>query len=187
MLRDIEFTEAGDTYHYGDDRRKPPLPLPSQERLQELFDYNPETGELRWKVSLSNRVRVGNVAGCIDTCGHRQIRIDGVVYMAHRLIWKLINGEDPGPELDHVNGRPGENHIDNIRKTTPSQNNANQGRRANNSSGFKGVWKTLYGYRAGIQHHGIQKTLGTCPTAELAHAAYKEAALKLFGPFANFG
>lgn len=59
----------------------------------------------------------------------------------------------------------------------------------NNKSGFKGVCRhkknNNFVASIGVDNKNIH--LGCFSTAEEAHAAYCEAATKLFGAFANFG
>ena len=69
-------------------------PLPSAQRLNELFVYSPETGKLTYKVK-RGRFQVGTLAGTVLKNGYRQVVIDRSNYYASRLIWKLQTGEDP--------------------------------------------------------------------------------------------
>lgn len=128
-------------------------PLPTQARLKELFLHDPETGEFVWKkrdraafatqsayISFVSRCEM-RVAGHIQE-GYRKIVVDGRQYLAHRLIWMFIHGEDvkyPEYEIDHVNGNRSDNRIQNLRKVTKSQNQRNGSMRINNSSGVIGV------------------------------------------------
>lgn len=57
----------------------------SQERLREVLDYNPETGEFRWKVATGPRAKIGAVAGRVVEDGYVRIKIDTHLYRAHRL------------------------------------------------------------------------------------------------------
>ncbi len=58
------------------------LPLPSQESLQELFDYDPNTGHLRWKIDRSPNARIGMIAGTPNSMGYRMVRVDGKMYIS---------------------------------------------------------------------------------------------------------
>jgi hypothetical protein len=56
-------------------------PLPSVEYLRERFDLDPET-----------RRHAGKAAGATHLDGHREVKIDGRAYRAHRIIWALEHG-----------------------------------------------------------------------------------------------
>ena len=76
---------------------------PSQARLRELFDYDPD-GFLVWRNRIgirecSNSRFVGKRAGSFGVSSglksFNQIRIDGTLYKASELIWIYHNGEIP--------------------------------------------------------------------------------------------
>jgi hypothetical protein len=96
------------------------------EQSREQLDYNPETGEFRWKVP-RNGVIVGAKAGTDCHDGYISIRIFGKRYMAHRLAWLHHYGEWPIGGLDHINGQRWDNRIVNLRLATPKQSAANRG------------------------------------------------------------
>ena len=105
------------------------IPLPSFDRLDELLVYDPDSGELRWKISRSN-MKAGSIAGSIQTLknGRRdwKIRIDGKYYISARIIWKLHHHVDPGIlTIDHVNRDPLNNRIVNLRLATAHEQNMN--------------------------------------------------------------
>lgn len=106
------------------------LPLPPQEVLREAFDYDAETGHLTWRYragapSPTNARDVGRRAGGLRGDGSRTVRVNGVAYAEHRIIWKLLTGQDPPCEIDHRNGDPADNSAANLRLATRSQNGAN--------------------------------------------------------------
>jgi hypothetical protein len=73
--------------------RKPRTKLTAV-RLRQVLAYNPATREFRWRVALSNRVRVGMVAG--GAYGRqRRIWIDGARYAATRLVVLYLTGKWP--------------------------------------------------------------------------------------------
>lgn len=62
----------------------------------------------------------------------------------HRDVWEKANGPIPdGMFIDHINGDPTDNRLENLRLATCSQNNMNMRRRKDNTSGVKGLyWHT---------------------------------------------
>jgi hypothetical protein len=169
-------------------------PLPSQEYLLECFDYSEGTGILLWKERPAHHFKsthrfktfMSQCAG--KPAGHKarngiNILLDRKCCRAHRLIYKLKTGFDPPCLLDHENTDFYDNRWVNIRPASYAQNTWNRGKTALNKSGYKGVFPCGKGYRA-----TIGKTyLGQFETAEAAYAAYCQAALERYGPFANFG
>lgn len=155
-------------------------PLPSQEELKRLFDYDSDAGVLRWRVSSSPKVKVGDIAGRKNK-GYIGVMISRKEYQAHRIAWKIVYGEDP-EEIDHINGVKHDNRIDNLRSCTRSQNAMNRGARR----GVKGVhWsKSSSKWRAAIQINGKRKHIGLFNCIKEAERAYKEAAEKHHGEFA---
>jgi hypothetical protein len=75
----------------------------SVDRVREMLSYDPETGEFRWKVSITNR-KAGSIAGRDIGNGYRYIRIDNVDYTAARLAWFYVNGEWPKGKVISLNG-----------------------------------------------------------------------------------
>jgi len=159
-------------------------PLPSQERLAELFTYNRTTGLLRRKTGPNK----GKAVGWRGTAGYLFASVDGAVYTVHRLIWCLVTGEDPGPrQIDHRNLKTGDNRWVNLRLATGSQNTGNTRKKSHNRSGYKGVsWSKIAGrWVAFIYADGRNRYLGYFDTREQAHAAYKAAADNHFGDYAR--
>jgi hypothetical protein len=155
------------------------LPLPSQEKLNSLFTYSVVTGELR-RINQSK-------TGTKHHTGYTHIRVDGTIYLAHRLIWRLVTGEDPGPlQVDHKDHDRTNNSWHNLRLATNSQNQCNRPKPALNSSGYKGVsyCKHTQKYLCQTIKDGF-KMASYHETAELAHAAYCKAAAELHGEYAR--
>ena len=85
--------------------------LPEQSLLLERLEYLPESGELRWKIPpRQSRIQAGDVWGSVmslkgsnGTRVHRMGRFLGVDYYAHRIIWRMVTGDDPGEmRVDHI-------------------------------------------------------------------------------------
>jgi len=162
-------------------------PLPSAQRIEELLSYEPETGKLYWKQAVTRWIKPGDEAG--TSSRHAvDVTIDKIKYRAHRVIWLLIHKKDPGEMMiDHIDGNPHNNKIDNLRVATAKQNQCNQKIRSDNTSGLKGVsWSAeRKKWQTGIQVNGKRVALGRFNTKEEAYAAYCEAARRLHGEFAR--
>jgi hypothetical protein len=147
------------------------------ERLCEVLSYEPEMGVLRWKVATSNRVRVGDVAGSPRKLGHWQVRIDGKIYLCHRVVWAIVHGVWPDGEIDHINGIASDNRLSNLRVVDRRTNSENKRRaHSNNIAGFLGVSQRPYGrFGASIISNGKFHWLGAFDTPSAASAAYVTA------------
>ena len=93
----------------------------TQFRLKELLDYLPDTGEFVWKIS-HPRAGKGRIAGAKDYHGYVVIRLDTVLYKAHRLAWLYVKGEWPEKGLDHINQNKSDNRIENLEWVTRKEN-----------------------------------------------------------------
>src|SRR6266496_1573894 len=125
------------------------IPLPATDYLRERFEYDPSRGVLLWRVrsrscfstdrawNTWNSRFAGREAGCLSD-NRRQLCLDWRIYKVHRIIWKLVYGTDPGPEIDHRNISGSDNRLSNLRKATRSQNCCNR-KPGKNRTGFLGV------------------------------------------------
>jgi hypothetical protein len=111
----------------------------SIERLREVLDYNPHTGDLTWLVTLSNRNQAGSIAGGLNWSRYRRISVDGIRMKAHRIAWAIHYGEWPEAEIDHINRNKDDNRIENLRVSDRTQQLHNTKMRCDNLSGRKGV------------------------------------------------
>lgn len=147
-------------------------------RLRELLHYEPQTGIWHWR-------RSGRIAGTRHVSGYVQIRVDGLLHMAHVLAWFYCFEQWPKNEIDHINRRRADNRLNNLRPATHMQNMGNSSKRRSNTSGKKGVWFDLSKGRwiAEIAHI----KLGAFATAAEASEAYRRAARVRFGNHAYDG
>lgn len=99
----------------------------TQDKVKQVLDYNPATGEFTWKVATSNRVKPGEVAGRLcKTLGYILIGIKSKTHLAHRLAWLYTYGEWPKQQVDHVDGNRSNNAIANLRDVSNRQNSSNR-------------------------------------------------------------
>lgn len=157
------------------------------EMARGLWSYDPETGELRWRVRGANRIEPGTIAGNVSSTGYVHIGFAYKLWKAHRIAWLITHGVWPSGQIDHVNGCKSDNRLANLRDVSMSQNQANVGRKRHNTSGYKGVsWSAAKGrWQAYIQCDGVQQHLGYFDNPRAAHSAYVAAARLAFGNHAR--
>lgn len=157
-------------------------PLPTQEQLARVFRYDFATGDLFWTddVSVSARVRGKAALNSIASNGYRFGSYQGQYLARHRVIWKLVNGNEPA-EIDHIDGDPANNKFSNLRSVTHEENCRNRKRYSTNTSGVAGVsWNArAQRWYAYIYIDTRMKNLGMFATKEEAIAARQAAELLL--------
>ena len=154
-----------------------------QELWNHLFRY--ESGNLYWRVSGSNRAKVGTLAGWLQNTNYRMVRVEGKAWNAHKISYEMHYGDTDSP-LDHASRDKSDNSIENLRLATRSQNEANTGKRSSNSSGYKGVYwlKNAGKWRAKIDYNKKQIHIGLFSDKHEAAKAYNCEAKKLHGEYA---
>lgn len=170
--------------------------LPSQSYLRECFDYDPDTGVLRWRTRPLEHFKTAREwrrwntryarreARSLNRSGYYTLCIDYESYLTARIIYKLIHGLDP-IQIDHRNTHPTDDRLDNLRNATHAQNA--QHRRHPNATGCKGVrQKSARCFEARISLDGRVTSLGYFQTADAAYATYCAAARQHFGEFWHF-
>lgn len=168
-------------------------PLPDQDTLRELLDYNALTGILTWRprdesyfqsrrsFKYWNKRYANKPALTLKTKGgYFWGRVLGEKYSAARIIWVWVHGDEPD-QIDHINGDPGDNRLENLRSVSPTENCRNRSRISNNKSGVTGViWRNRaqvwYAY---ITNNGKQETIGFFKTKGEAVEARQRAAADL--------
>lgn len=150
--------------------------IPSADDVRRLFNYDPETGVLTWRVTNSNRARKGSIAGSHDGNGYLQVRFMGKKYRVHRVVFLHFYGRWPDMEIDHINGNRSDNRIANLRDVSRSVNQQNmRSALSNNKTGVLGVSVINGKYMAFIQTNGKSHYLGGFETEEEAQSAYLSA------------
>lgn len=167
----------------------------TQERLKHLLLYDPETGVFRNRIKRSKKTIIGDIAGCVAQRGergrkleYRVIMLDKVLYLAHHLAWLYMNGELP-KEIDHKDRNGLNNSISNLRLCTRAQNNQNTHKTIIAASGLRGAFydkgRSTKPFYSRIRVNNKAISLGYFGTAEEAHQAYMNAAVKYYGEFVD--
>lgn len=160
----------------------------TQSDVKEIFEY--KDGALYWRVCFSHRAMIGSRAGCHGKGGggagrvgkdRVQVWVKKKIYYAHRLIYLYHHGVLP-KQIDHIDGNPLNNKIENLRAATNAQNQINIGLTSQNTTGYKGVYKVKRNkpYKAVL----ARKHIGYFATAIDAARAYDVEAFKIYGDFA---
>lgn len=131
--------------------------LPARDVLHQLLSYDPETGKLFWKerpvemfpaktearsrclCALWNSRYANAEAFTFVDDGYRNGCIAGSRYRAHRVVWKMMTGDDPD-QIDHINGDREDNRFCNLRDVSLAENSRNRRIPKNNKSGVIGVY-----------------------------------------------
>lgn len=146
------------------------------ELVRQLFNYDPATGILSWRVARGGRV-AGMPAGHTRGDGYRVVGLNGRDVYAHRLIWLHVTGAWPAQHIDHRDADKGNNRWGNLREASRTLNMLNlKGPKSNNRLGVLGV--DALGparFRARLKVSGKVRQVGIFATPEAASAAYHRA------------
>ena len=145
------------------------------EKLNEILEYESETGLFTWKVSRKGCTK-GKFVGSVNPRGYVFIHVLGKYFQAHRLAWLMVHGEWPKQQIDHINRIKTDNRIANLREASHTLNQQNRVKALrNNSLVVIGVSRHNSGFQARIGVNGMVKSIGVFKSIEEASAAYKEA------------
>lgn len=107
------------------------------DELREHLAYNPETGDLTWKVRFGSRVE--GPIGVNSKTPYIQVGYNYKIYFAHRLIFALVTGRW-ADEVDHENKNKRDNRWGNLREVVRAENIINTSVRKHNTTGTTGVY-----------------------------------------------
>lgn len=144
-----------------------------------------------WARNTKRGKNIGDKVGLsVLKSGHRNIflninkKLFG--YSESNVVWFLAYGEWPIQEIDHIDGNPQNNKLENLRLATRSEQCRN---RISGKTGRanKGVYKREYGnkWSAQIWVNGVCKNLGTYDSEDEAIEVRELATMMLHGDFAN--
>src|SRR4051812_12227613 len=130
----------------------------SPDHLRDLIEYDPQTGDLRWKsrpLESFGRERIGKawnarragkpaLAYSYADDARRVGNIAGKQVFAHRVALAIYHGQWPEWGIDHIDGDPGNNRISNLRLADRAMQMQNRRISDLNTSGVMGVsWHKL--------------------------------------------
>lgn len=161
------------------------LPLKEIEtEIRARLDYDPASGDITWKHRPGdpsfNSQFAGRAAGytartCIGYMS-RHVKIMGRSYLAHRIAWLIMTGEEPPEQIDHINRDATDNRWENLRASDGVANARNRSRQSNNTSGFTGVYwsKAVSKWQASVKVGGRLHYLGVFADKEEAIATVSD-------------
>lgn len=154
--------------------------------LHSLFEY--KDGELFWKTDRARgKVKAGSKAGGVTSSGYGRLMIGYKEYALHRIIFMMHYGYIP-KVVDHIDGNPLNNCIENLREASAQTNQYNRKLGKNNTSGCKNV--------SFNKRHNLWQVHVRCAkkvhawyveSFELAELVAHEARIKFHGGFVNHG
>ena len=145
------------------------------ETVISLLDYNPDTGEFKWKNPWHPNCLTGWFKGVLNVHGYYVLLINKKLYLAHRIAWALYYKEWPSQVIDHINQDKTCNQISNLRDVSFSLNALNSSIPHRKSvSGILGVhWdKKRNKWKTSVRVKDKVYNLGRFDTIEEAKIAY---------------
>lgn len=157
------------------------------ERLKQVLWLDLDEGRFYWRVKIRG-IRIGMQAGSFDAHGYGQVKVDGVLYKEHRLVWFYVTGTWPKDQIDHANHDRRDNRFANLREVNNMANHLNRPMQSSNTSGFVGVsfCPRTKCFEAYITVNKKRIGLGMHKTVEAAASA-RAAANELYGFHPNHG
>lgn len=131
------------------------------EELKEVLTYDPETGEITWKVTTSTRAKAGSPAGVWQTMQNGRdylgVTYQGVKMAGARLAWALYHGEWPDRIVFYRNGDSTDLSIKNLKLADHRSDRVV-------SDDGKVKYRTTSG---AVRHYGLLRNYG------ITHAEYQ--------------
>lgn len=111
--------------------------------LESYFYYDASSPSyLRNRVTRNSKSKADMPAGTRNHTGHYQVMLNGERLQVHRIVYELFFGAIPhGMLIDHADGNPSNNSIENLRLATSQQNSFNRKVQNKNQPLPKGISK----------------------------------------------
>lgn len=167
---------------------------PTPVYLKECLEYDHKLGTFSWKhrkdMSKQWNGRFSGKAAFNTTnkVGYKVGTINSKKLLAHRVAWAIHYGEWPEYLIDHIDGNPINNRINNLRNASKSTNGMNRGAQRNNESGVKGVYyDTSRGkWVAQLSSNGKRVLMRRFDSMDDAIKAHQAASSVYHGEFSKF-
>lgn len=159
-------------------------PHPTQKEILDYFIVDVDKG-LLWKKRYNRKGDMyisDEPSGGESKEGYRRVRVKGVIFKTHRLIWIAANGPIPaGMLIDHEKGKEEGDGIANLRMLTQSENMWGHRNTLASTSKYNGVHycKKTDKWVASIRLYGRLKSLGGFQNEDSA-ARVRDRALRKF-------
>jgi len=163
------------------------IPVECYEILSKKLNYDPITGVFTWIKAPKDYMEDGQVAGCVQGWGYRQLtcKYENKVYQprAHILAWYMYYGVIPNGCIDHIDRCKDNNSIDNLRDVNQSINGMNRSefKSKKNKTGYTGVYLIGNRYRSTISVGGRLLNMGEFENKEDAIKTRLDAEIKYYG------
>lgn len=101
----------------------------------------------------------------------------------HRIVFALHHGRDTDLQIDHIDGNPLNNRIENLRECTNKQNCQNSGANRRSSTKIRGVYPCDGKFQVKVMVHGRLKCFGRYETLEKAKEVRNRIGKEMHGEF----
>lgn len=169
-------------------------PMPPLELLRDLFEMNGRDLVYRSEHGHGGYMPAGKIAGSIrktsDKKRYRYIYAEKSYFLAHRIVYFMFSGVDPGRfVVDHIDGDSLNNNPLNLRPATQRQNLTNQNLAERDTySRIRGVHKAdskSMPYCVHMRVNGRQKHMGSFKTIDEAAEFAEFARSMVYGEYAG--
>ena len=145
----------------------------THDHIQTILDYNAKTGYFTWKTHRQRPDLIGKKAGCRTTLGYWAIAVNNKKYLAHRLAWLYMTGNNSIKHIDHKDGNKQNNIFSNLREVDRVGNLQNMRKATKaNKIGLLGVSAHQSKWRVQIMINGERIRVSGFDTPEQAHQKY---------------
>jgi hypothetical protein len=166
----------------------------TEEELQAIKAswYVDDNSSIRWARKANGGKHIGDLVGMSNVSGGHRICLltinrKLIPFVESNVIWFLRNNNWAESEIDHIDGNPLNNSIDNMRLASRSENCCNTALRSDNKTGYKGIYPRYGKWSVQIWKDKKCHNLGIYETIEEAIAIRVMGLNKLHGAFALMG